>query len=111
MSHIRSTPGTPSGRGALSFFVAPQNGRCALTACDDPSTDRTTRFASAVASSLTTNHAAKRSVFVNLETPGDLKQIVAHDGSSGADLEETGVVEDGEKCAPLLDAGRRVHLL
>ena len=34
-----------------------------------PRTDRTTRISSAVASPLTTNHAAKRSVFVTVKTP------------------------------------------
>ena len=34
-----------------------------------PRTDRTTRISSAVASPLTTKHAAKRSVFVNLKLP------------------------------------------
>ena len=37
-------------------------------------TDRTTRISSAVASPLTTKHAAKRSVFVNLKTNGNLKK-------------------------------------
>ena len=39
-----------------------------------PRTDRTTRIPSAVASPVTTNHAAKRSVFVNLPRPGNLKK-------------------------------------
>jgi len=38
-----------------------------------PRTDRTTRIPSAVASPVTTNHAAKGSVFVNLPSPGNLK--------------------------------------
>ena len=38
-----------------------------------PRIDRTTRISSAVASPLTTNHTAKRSGFVNLKTPGNLK--------------------------------------
>ena len=41
-----------------------------------PRTDRTTRISSAV----TTDHAAKGSVFVNLTTPGNLKKSL---GSSG----------------------------
>ena len=38
-----------------------------------PRTDRTTRIPSAVASPVTTNHAAKGSVFVNLTSPGNFK--------------------------------------
>jgi len=38
-----------------------------------PRTDRTTLIPSAVASPVTTNHAAKGSVFVNLRSPGNLK--------------------------------------
>ena len=39
----------------------------------DPRTDRMTRIPSGVASPVTTNHAAKGSVFVNLSNVGNLK--------------------------------------
>jgi len=41
-----------------------------------PRTDRTTRIPSGVASPVTTNHAAKGSVFVNLRNDGNLKMQV-----------------------------------
>ena len=52
-----------------------------------PRTDRTTRIPSGVASPLTTNHAAKGSVFVNLRNPGnlDIATLQAGHGRDGGE--------------------------
>ena len=52
-----------------------------------PRTDRTARIPSGVTSPVTTNHAAKGSVFVNLRNAGNLKNMVYGDlGEKVADL-------------------------
>ena len=52
-----------------------------------PSTDHTTRIPSGVASPVTTNHAAKGSVFVNLRNTGNLKIGFGVWGQDRSDLQ------------------------
>ena len=47
-----------------------------------PRTDRTTRIPFGVASSVTTNHAAKGSVFVNIRNAGNFNDWPARQGAS-----------------------------
>ena len=48
-----------------------------------PSSDRTTRIPSDVASPVTANHAAKESVFVDLTNAGNLQKLASSAGREG----------------------------